>query len=59
MKENSKGKIVSFTKKCLVVKLLCLLSDKRENFVNSLLERKLGGQRKGSMRLSAAYLLHI
>ena len=50
VKENSKGKIVSFTKKCLVAKLLCLLSDKSEDSVSSLLERKLGGQRKGSMR---------
>ena len=47
VKGNSKGKIISFTTKSLVVKMFCLLSDRSEDYVNGFLERQLGGQRKG------------
>ena len=50
VKGNSKGKIISFTTKALVVKMFCLLSDRSEDYVNGLLERQLGGQRKGFTR---------
>ena len=50
VKGNSKGKIITFTTKTLVIKMFCLLSDRSENYVNGLLERQLGGQRKGFTR---------
>ena len=50
MNGNSKGKIISFATKSLLVKMLCLLSDRSENYVNGFLERQLGGQRKGFTR---------
>ncbi len=34
----------------LVVKLFCLLLDRSEDYVNGLMQRKLGGQRKGFIR---------
>ena len=50
VKGNSKGKIISFATKSLVVKMFCLLSDRSEDYVIGCLERQLGGQRKGFTR---------
>jgi hypothetical protein len=50
VKQNSKGKIISLTRMTLVVKLFCLLLDRSEDYVNGLMQRKLGGQRKGFIR---------
>ena len=50
VKGNSKGKIISFATKSLVVKMFCLLSDRSEDYVNGFPERQLGGQRKGFTR---------
>ena len=47
---NSKGLVISLTKKCLLIKLLCLLSGKTNEYVTCSLQRTLGGHRKGVER---------